>query len=249
MSYRQETIKPYHEGDKAAQVEQMFDNIAPAYDTLNHRLSWNIDRGWRRKAIRQLAPFHPQAILDIATGTGDFAILAAEMLKPQRLIGADISEGMMEIGRQKVHREGLDDIISFAKEDCLHLSYADDSFDAVTAAFGIRNFEDLDKGLSEMCRVLKPGGRLSIVELTHPVRFPMKQLFWLYSHTILPAWGLIVSKDRLAYRYLTATIEAFPQGEAMMDILANAGFSAPSFKRMTFGICTMYTATKQPKIN
>lgn len=248
--YEQEKIKPYGaDTAKSEQVEKMFDSIASRYDTLNHWMSFDIDRYWRHKAISLLAPHSPRRILDIATGTGDFAIETAKALRPTKLIGADISEGMMEIGRQKVHREGLDDIISFAKEDCLHLSYADDSFDAVTAAFGIRNFEDLDKGLSEMCRVLKPGGRLSIVELTHPVRFPMKQLFWLYSHTILPAWGLIVSKDRLAYRYLTATIEAFPQGEAMMDILANAGFSAPSFKRMTFGICTMYTATKQPKIN
>ena len=244
MSYRQETIKPYHEGDKAAQVEQMFDNIAPAYDTLNHRLSWNIDRGWRRKAIRQLAPFHPQAILDIATGTGDFAILAAEMLKPQRLIGADISEGMMEIGRQKVQEKGMQHIISFEKEDCTRLSYPEASFDAVTAAFGIRNFADLDKGLSEMCRVLKPGGHLSIVELTTPVSFPMRQLFHIYAHTVLPVYGRLISKDQSAYSYLTKTIEAFPQGERMVEILQKAGFSEASFKRLTFGICTMYFATK-----
>ena len=244
MSYRQETIKPYHEGDKAAQVEQMFDNIAPAYDTLNHRLSWNIDRGWRRKAIRQLAPFHPQAILDIATGTGDFAILAAEMLKPQRLIGADISEGMMEIGHHKVQEKGMQHIISFEKEDCTRLSYPDASFDAVTAAFGIRNFADLDKGLSEMCRVLKPGGHLSIVELTTPVSFPMRQLFQIYAHTVLPVYGRLISKDQSAYSYLTKTIEAFPQGERMVEILQKAGFSEASFKRLTFGICTMYFATK-----
>ncbi len=244
MSYRQETIKPYHEGDKAAQVEQMFDNIAPAYDTLNHRLSWNIDRGWRRKAIRQLAPFHPQAILDIATGTGDFAILAAEMLKPQRLIGADISEGMMEIGLHKVQEKGMQHIISFEKEDCTRLSYPDASFDAVTAAFGIRNFADLDKGLSEMCRVLKPGGHLSIVELTTPVSFPMRQLFHIYAHTVLPVYGRLISKDQSAYSYLTKTIEAFPQGERMVEILQKAGFSEASFKRLTFGICTMYFATK-----
>ncbi len=244
MSYRQETIKPYHEGDKAAQVEQMFDNIAPAYDTLNHRLSWNIDRGWRRKAIRQLAPFHPQAILDIATGTGDFAILAAEMLKPQRLIGADISEGMMQIGRHKVQEKGMQHIISFEKEDCTRLSYPEASFDAVTAAFGIRNFADLDKGLSEMCRVLKPGGHLSIVELTTPVSFPMRQLFQIYAHTVLPVYGRLISKDQSAYSYLTKTIEAFPQGERMVEILQKAGFSEASFKRLTFGICTMYFATK-----
>ena len=244
MSYKQEQIKPYNDGEKASQVEQMFDNIAPTYDKLNHRLSWDIDKGWRRKAIRQLQPFAPKTLLDIATGTGDFAILAAKMLKPEKLIGADISEGMMEIGRQKVKAEGLDSIVSFEKEDCLNLSYADGTFDAVTAAFGIRNFADLDKGLKEMQRVLKPGGHLSIVELTTPVSFPMKQLFRIYSHTVLPVYGRLISKDTSAYGYLTKTIEAFPQGERMMEILKKAGFAEASFKRLTFGICTMYFATK-----
>ena len=244
MAYQQESIKPYTCGDKAQQVEAMFDNIAPTYDTLNHRLSWNIDRGWRRKAIQALAPYQPQTMLDIATGTGDFAIMAAQMLKPQRLIGADISEGMMEIGRQKVKEQGLDSTITFEREDCTALSYPDGTFDAVTAAFGIRNFADLDKGLAEMCRVLKPGGHLSVVELTTPVTFPMKQLFAIYSHTILPVYGRLISKDTQAYSYLTKTIEAFPQGERMTGILKKAGFSQASFKRLTFGICTMYLATK-----
>ena len=244
MSYGQEVTKPYGEGEKAKQVEEMFDNIAPSYDKLNHRLSWNIDKGWRRKAIRQLAPFKPQTLLDIATGTGDFAILAAEMLHPQKLVGADISEGMMEIGRKKVREKGLQDIISFDKEDCLHLSYQDETFDAVTAAFGIRNFADLDSGLREMQRVLRKGGHLSIVELTSPVSFPMKQLFHVYSHTVLPVYGRLISKDTSAYSYLTKTIEAFPQGEQMVEILHKAGFSEASFKRLTFGICTMYFARK-----
>ncbi|MBR6494764.1 MAG: ubiquinone/menaquinone biosynthesis methyltransferase, partial [Prevotella sp.] len=196
--YEQEKIKPYGEGEKAQQVEQMFDNIAPTYDKLNHRLSWNIDRGWRRKAIEALAPHKPQTLLDIATGTGDFAILAAEMLHPQAIVGADISEGMMEIGRQKVAQKGLAAVIQFQKEDCLALSYPAESFDAVTAAFGIRNFAELEKGLSEMCRVLKKGGHLSVVELTTPVRFPMKQLFRLYSHTVLPLYGRLVSRDKRA---------------------------------------------------
>jgi demethylmenaquinone methyltransferase/2-methoxy-6-polyprenyl-1,4-benzoquinol methylase len=243
--YRQEQIKPYDkEGEKGKQVEQMFDQIAHSYDKLNHRLSWDIDKTWRKKAIKQLMPFNPQSMLDIATGTGDFAILAAKMLCPTRLIGADISEGMMEIGRQKVKQLGLENIISFEKEDCTHLSYDDETFDAVTAAFGIRNFADLDHGLKEMNRVLKKGGHLSIVELTTPVSFPMKQLFKIYSHTILPIYGRIISKDTNAYSYLTATIEAFPQGEAMTEILKKAGFSETSFKRLTFGICTMYFATK-----
>jgi len=242
--YKQETINPYHDGEKATQVEQMFDHIAPTYDKLNHRLSWDIDRGWRKKAIRQLDPYSPQTILDIATGTGDFAIMAAEMLHPEKLIGADISEGMMQIGREKVIQKGLDNIIAFEKEDCLALSYPDGNFDAVTAAFGIRNFANLDKGLKEMCRVLKPGGHLSIVELTTPVSFPMKQLFHVYSHTVLPLYGRIISRDTSAYSYLTKTIEAFPQGERMVEIFQKAGFSEASFKRLTFGICTMYFAIK-----
>ena len=242
--YEQESIKPYNSGEKGKQVEEMFNNIAPTYDTLNHRLSWDIDKGWRKKAIAQLQPFSPRHILDIATGTGDFAILAARMLTPEKLIGADISEGMMDIGRQKVKRARLEQIISFEKEDCLQLSYPENSFDAVTAAFGIRNFPDLDRGLKEIFRVIKPGGHLSIVELTSPVAFPMKQLFKVYSHTVLPIYGRLVSRDDSAYRYLTATIEAFPQGEQMVGILKKAGFSEARFERLTFGICTMYLATK-----
>ena len=244
--YRQETITPYTPdgSDKARQVEQMFDNIAHSYDRLNHRLSWDIDKGWRRKAILQLEPHHPQTVLDIATGTGDFAILAAQMLQPKQLIGADISEGMMEIGRQKVKQKGLQHVITFERQDCLQLSYTDASFDAVTAAFGIRNFADLDKGLAEMCRVLKPGGHLSIVELTTPVSFPMRQLFRIYSHSVLPLYGRIISHDQSAYSYLTRTIEAFPQGEQMVGILKKAGFAEARFQRLTFGICTMYFATK-----
>ena len=243
--YEQEKINPYEAGvEKTQQVEQMFDRIAPTYDKLNHRLSWDIDRGWRKKAIRQLMPFAPKTLLDIATGTGDFAILAARMLQPERLVGADISEGMMEIGRQKVKAGGLDGIITFEKEDCTALSYPDNTFDAVTAAFGIRNFADLDKGLAEMCRVVKPGGHLSIAELTTPVSFPMKQLFQIYSHSVLPVYGRLISKDTSAYSYLTKTIEAFPQGERMVGILKKAGFAEASFKRLTFGICTIYFATK-----
>lgn len=243
--YKQEQIKPYEgKGDKGKLVEEMFDNIAPTYDTLNHRLSWDIDKGWRKKAIKRLLPYAPKKMLDIATGTGDFAILAAQMLHPEQLVGADISEGMMEIGRQKVKRMGLDKVISFEKQDCLHLGYEDETFDAVTAAFGIRNFQNLDQGLSEMCRVLKKGGHLCIVELTTPVSFPMKQLFRIYSGTVLPIYGKLISKDQSAYDYLNKTIAAFPQGEVMMDVLKKAGFAQAEFKRLTFGICTLYFATK-----
>lgn len=243
--YKQEQIKPYEgTGDKGKLVEEMFDNIAPTYDTLNHRLSWDIDKGWRKKAIKRLLPYAPKKMLDIATGTGDFAILAAQMLHPEQLVGADISEGMMEIGRQKVKRMGLDKVISFEKQDCLHLGYEDETFDAVTAAFGIRNFQNLDQGLSEMCRVLKKGGHLCIVELTTPVSFPMKQLFRIYSGTVLPIYGKLISKDQSAYNYLNKTIAAFPQGEVMMEVLMKAGFEKAEFKRLTFGICTLYFATK-----
>ena len=243
--YNQEKIKPYNSTDeKGKVVEEMFDNIAPTYDTLNHRLSWNIDKSWRKKAIQKLSPFKPKTILDIATGTGDFAILSAKMLLPDTLIGADISEGMMEIGRQKVKNEGLESIISFQKEDCLNLTFPSDTFEAVTAAFGIRNFQDLERGLVEMYRVLKKGGHLCIIELTTPISFPMKQLFKVYSKVVLPFYGRLISKDSSAYDYLNKTIAAFPQGETMMKILQKAGFTKTSFKRLTFGICTMYIAEK-----
>lgn len=243
--YEQEKIIPYNgKGDKGKLVEEMFDKIAPTYDTLNHRLSWDIDKGWRKKAIKQLQPYHPQLMLDIATGTGDFAILAARVLSPSHLIGADISEGMMAIGREKVKKAGLSKVISFQKEDCLNLSFPDNTFDAVTAAFGIRNFQNLDKGLTEICRVLKKGGHLSIVELTTPVSFPMKQLFRIYSNTILLNYAKFISKDKSAYEYLNKTVEAFPQGERMMEIFHKAGFAKSSFRRLTFGICTMYLAEK-----
>ena len=243
--YEQEKIIPYNgKGDKGKLVEEMFDKIAPTYDTLNHRLSWDIDKGWRKKAIKQLQPYRPQLMLDIATGTGDFAILAARVLSPSHLIGADISEGMMAIGREKVKKAGLSKVISFQKEDCLNLSFPDNTFDAVTAAFGIRNFQNLDKGLTEICRVLKKSGHLSIVELTTPVSFPMKQLFRIYSNTILLNYAKFISKDKSAYEYLNKTVEAFPQGERMMEIFHKAGFAKSSFKRLTFGICTMYLAEK-----
>lgn len=245
MDYPQEHIKPYgEEGTEAVQVERMFNHIAPTYDQLNHTLSMGIDRSWRRKAIHTLRPYHPQQILDIATGTGDFAILACRELQPQSLIGADISEGMMEVGREKVQQAGLADKVSFAREDCTALSFADATFDAVTVAFGVRNFEHLDIALGEMCRVLRPNGHLVILELSTPDRFPMKQLFTLYSKVVMPLIGKLISKDNSAYTYLPESIRAFPQGEVMQRSIRNAGFSQVRFRRLTFGICTLYVATK-----
>ncbi len=245
--YRQESIKPYsEEGDKKSQVKAMFDSIAPTYDLLNHRMSFDIDKRWRRRAIASLKPYHPQRILDVATGTGDFALLAAKELSPARIDGVDISEGMMQIASGKVEASAVKGVdFRFSKMDSAAMTFPDNTFDAVISAFGIRNFQDLDKSLSEMCRVMKKGGRLSVVELSSPVAFPMRQLFRIYSHVILPAWGKLVARDKKAYSYLTRTIEAFPQGEQMTAILKNAGFSEVVFHRLTFGICTLYQATKK----
>ena len=245
MDYPQEKVMPYgKEGKKAEQVERMFDHIAPAYDRLNHLMSLGIDRSWRKKAIRWLRPFAPQEVLDVATGTGDFALLACRLLHPCSLTGIDISEGMMQVGRQKATEAGWADHIRFQREDCEALSFADASFDAVTSAFGVRNFEHLDKCLSEMCRVLRPGGHLVILELSTPERFPMKQLFSLYSKVAMPVIGRSISHDNSAYTYLPQSIQAFPQGEVMSESIRRAGFSKVSFKRLTFGVCTLYMATK-----
>ena len=244
-NYPQENIKPYNEEEKkSVQVERMFDNIAPAYDQLNHTLSWGIDKSWRKKAINWLKPFQPQRMMDVATGTGDFAIQACRVLNPKELIGTDISEGMMNVGRQKVKDAGLEGRISFAKEDCTALTFPDNRFDAITVAFGVRNFEDLDKGLREMHRVLDTDGKLVILELSEPDWFPMKQLYALYSKVVIPTLGRLLSKDRSAYTYLPQSIKAFPQGEVMKEIILKAGFREANFKRLTLGICTLYTATK-----
>jgi demethylmenaquinone methyltransferase/2-methoxy-6-polyprenyl-1,4-benzoquinol methylase len=244
-NYPQESIKPYNEDEKkSVQVERMFDNIAPAYDQLNHTLSWGIDKSWRKKAINWLKPFQPQRMMDVATGTGDFAIQACRVLNPKELIGTDISEGMMNVGRQKVKDAGLEGRISFAKEDCTALTFPDNRFDAITVAFGVRNFEDLDKGLREIHRVLDTNGKLVILELSEPDWFPMKQLYALYSKVVIPTLGKLLSKDRSAYTYLPQSIKAFPQGEVMKGIILKAGFREAHFKRLTLGICTLYTATK-----
>ena len=240
-----EEIKPYGaEGSKRTQVERMFNNIAHSYDQLNHTLSLGIDGVWRRNAIEVLKPFAPQQILDVATGTGDLALLACRELRPQTVVGCDISEGMMEVGRRKVAEAELAERIRFQYEDCACLSFADNTFDAVISAFALRNFDQLDLCLREMCRVLKVGGRLSVIDLCTPQSFPMRQLFYLYKKVVMPVVGRIVSHDHTAYTYLPRTMDAIPQAAAMQRIVGNAGFREVACKRLLFGMCMLYTAKK-----
>ena len=246
MKYRSETILPYNnEERKGSQIKRMFDTIAANYDQLNHTLSFGIDKIWRRKGVATLKPYAPKTILDIATGTGDLAILMYQKLHPEKIIGADISEGMMNVGKQKVEAKGLSPYITFEYQDCTELTYADNSFDAITASFGVRNFENTAKGLTEMCRVLNPGGRLMILEFSTPEHFPMKQLYNLYSHTIIPIVGRYLSKQKEAYSYLPESIKVVPQGKVMTDLLTSCGFKDAKVKTLTFGICSLYTGTKE----
>ena len=245
MTYEAEKIVPYDSNEnKGIQVERMFDSIAENYDTLNHTLSMGIDKGWRKKGLKALSDLQPQTILDIATGTGDLSIQAYGILKPQKIVGIDISEGMMEVGRQKVAKLGLSDVISFEKQDCLNLDIPDNSYDAAIVAFGVRNFENLDQGLKEILRILKPGGKLMILELSTPKSFPMKQGYWLYSRVFIPTVGRMISKDKAAYSYLPKSIEAFIQGKEMVATLTKNGFRDAKYKTYTFGICSMYMGTK-----
>ena len=243
--YAQEKIKPY-EGNahKREQVEQLFDNIAPTYDALNHTLSFGFDRTWRRKAVRTLMAYNPATVLDIATGTGDFALAIARKLKLRHVMAIDISEGMMRVGREKAVREGLHDVVRFQKEDCSHLSFADNSFDAVTVTFGVRNFENLDACLREIYRVLNKEGHLILLELSYPHKKLWRVLFNIYSKVVMPVVGRLISGDDSAYTYLPETMAAFPQGEVMREILLKNGFSQARFRRLTMGICTLYIAEK-----
>lgn len=239
-------IKPYNQEDqsKAAEVEQMFNAIAPKYDLLNHLLSMNIDKGWRKKAINSLKDLKPLSrILDVATGTGDLAILANKMLNVP-VAGTDLTEGMIEIGRQKVAKLGLENEISLSKADSEALPFSDGEFDAVTVAFGVRNYAHLDKGLAEMARVLRSGGRMVILEFSRPRSFPMKQLYMFYFRNILPIIGRCVSKDRRAYEYLPESVLAFPDGTDFEVYLTNAGVKPIKRISLTFGIATIYIAEK-----
>ena len=239
-------ITPYSNSAKGKkeQVAEMFDNIAPKYDFLNHFLSFGIDKIWRRKAIRLLIKHSPTNILDVATGTADFAI---ESLKTgaQQIVGVDISEEMLGIGRTKVERLGAAHRITLHKGDAEGLGFSDNYFEAVTVAFGVRNFENLRKGLEELFRVLKPGGMVCILEFSKPVSFPVKQLYSFYSFYILPILGRLFSKDNSAYRYLPESVEKFPDGKEFLDVLKNSGFRETRQYRQTFGVATIYTAIKQ----
>lgn len=225
-------------------IATMFDSISPKYDALNHLLSLNIDKMWRRKTAKAVAKGHPLSILDLATGTADLAIELARRNPQAHIIGMDFSEKMLEIGREKVVKYGLESQIELQPGDAAALPFRDNSFDAVTVAFGVRNFEHLDKGLSEICRVLKPGGQAFILEFSMPERFPVKQLYQLYFKHILPRIGRAVSKDPAAYAYLPASVERFPKPEAFLNLLSQYGLHGGSAKNFTFGIAMLYNAKR-----
>jgi demethylmenaquinone methyltransferase/2-methoxy-6-polyprenyl-1,4-benzoquinol methylase len=239
------TVVPYKTDidSKKDQVAKMFNNISGRYDFLNHFLSAGIDVVWRRKAIKLLSEVQPKNILDVATGTGDFAIEALQ-LKPEKIIGVDISDGMLAVGRKKMMTNGYSDIIQLIQGDSENLPFEENKFDAAIVAFGVRNFENLEKGLSEIIRVLKPGGKLVVLEFSKPTRFPFKQVYTLYFKAILPLIGRTISKDKAAYTYLPESVDAFPDGSKFTTILKKVGFNNTTCKPLTFGISSLYTGSK-----
>ncbi len=228
---------------KKAQVADMFNNIAGRYDFLNHFLSMGIDKGWRRKAIAEIQETRPNVILDVATGTGDLAI-AASKIGPQHIIGVDIAEQMLEVGRKKIKAKGLDKIISLQLADSEALPFVEGAFDAITCAYGVRNFEHLEAGLKDMNRVLRTGGKVAILEFSQPQKFPIKQIYKFYFKYILPLLGKMVSKHSRAYTYLPESVMAFPEGHKFCSILEQCGFKNAKARPLTFGITTLYTAYK-----
>ncbi len=239
-------VKPYDtDGSKKAQVSKMFDNIAGHYDFLNHFLSLGIDKSLRRKMIAQLDAVQPHMVLDVATGTADVAIATARQYKSvENIVGVDISNEMLAVGRKKILAQGLDKVIELQTGDSENLPFSDNIFDAITVAYGVRNFEHLEKGLSEMYRVLKPNGKLIVLEFSKPSKFPMKQLFNFYFANILPVIGRITSRDPRAYAYLYESVQVFPDGQDFVNVLTQTGFKQPSCQILTFGISSLYTATK-----
>jgi len=248
MGTRITPYTPAEEEAKSAQVARMFDRIAHSYDALNHLFSFGIDILWRKRAVRILRKrlagrAAPWEVLDVATGTADFALELVRMGLPVRVTGVDISVGMLDVGRVKVGRKGWTDRITLVEGDSAALPFASGSFDAVCAAFGVRNFEDLDAGLGHMVRVLKPGGTLCVLEFSRPTAFPMKQLFGLYFRRIMPAVGRWVSKDSAAYTYLPESVAAFPDGEAFLDRMRAAGCVEVREVRLTGGVASLYFGT------
>ena len=241
-----EKITPYTDDSrhKSEQVREMFDAIAPAYDFMNRAMTFGIDRLWRRKAVRLMRDVPHKDVLDIATGTGDLAILMADRLSGSHVTGVDLSEGMIEVGRRKVADHGLAGRVTLTTGDCLALPFADDSFDCITCAYGVRNFEDLEAGYLEMCRVLRPGGLLVVLELSTPPSALVRPFYNLYTRSIIPAVGRMVSKDTRAYSYLPESIAAVPQREEMCGVMRRAGLADCRYIPLTFGTCTIYTATK-----
>ncbi|MGK7390028.1 MAG: bifunctional demethylmenaquinone methyltransferase/2-methoxy-6-polyprenyl-1,4-benzoquinol methylase UbiE [Candidatus Cyclobacteriaceae bacterium M2_1C_046] len=238
-------VVPYknEEGSKKEQVAKMFNKISRRYDLLNHLLSLGIDIIWRKKAIKKLSAHNPKVILDVATGTGDFAIEALK-LDPEKVIGVDISEGMLEQGRQKMKKKNHDDKIELIYGDSENLPFEDEKFDAIIAAFGVRNFEDLEAGLKEMHRVMKKGGKVVILEFSRPRVFPFKQLYNLYFKIVLPFIGKTIAKDNSAYSYLPESVQHFPDGEDFLNILNKTGFTKTQCSPLTFGISSIYTGIK-----
>lgn len=247
MEIKAEKITPYGSDDpKSRQVEAMFDNIAPAYDFMNRAMTFGVDRSWRRKVVRAIAADLPATILDVATGTGDMALQLASAIPTAHITGVDLSEGMLTVGRRKVAEASLEERILLTRGDCLQLPFADASFDSVTVAFGVRNFEHLDRGYAEMARVLRAGGKLYIIELSTP-RSPLVSPFYrLYTRWLIPAVGRFVSKDTRAYTYLPDSIAAMPQGDKMLALMTDAGLITPRLHSLTFGVCSIYTAVKPP---
>jgi demethylmenaquinone methyltransferase/2-methoxy-6-polyprenyl-1,4-benzoquinol methylase len=228
---------------KKESVRVMFDDISPKYDFLNHLLSFGIDRLWRKKLVRMLGERKPVKVLDVATGTGDLAI-AISSLKPQKIVGIDISEKMLEIGRQKLTEKGLNQIITLQRADAEKIPFSDNSFDAITVAFGVRNYENLEMGLTEMHRVLRPGGVMLILEFSHPESFPMKQLYAIYSRYVIPVMGRIISGNSSAYTYLPQSVAAFPSGKAFLEILDKLGMKKARQVSLSLGIASIYEAEK-----
>lgn len=238
-----EKITPYGgDAPKEQQVEQMFDSIAPAYDFMNRAMTLGIDRLWRRKAVGMLRASEPKKVLDVATGTGDLAILLARKLPQAEVIGVDLSSGMIKVGQEKIARKQLSDRVSLQVGDCLALPFDNAAFDCITVAYGVRNFADLEAGYREMRRVLRQGGKLCVIELSTPTNPIIKPLYNFYTKHVIPFVGRMVSKDTRAYSYLPESIAAVPQRESMCELMRRAGFSEARYRSLTFGVCTIYIA-------